>query len=84
MARFPFLLLLGLRGPAHGVLGLAGGVGMLAGIVLLYLGLSDWDLGYLVWSALCFGVWYGSIAARWGYDSMVLNRTPEGYSLHLF
>jgi hypothetical protein len=39
---------------------------------------------YFVVGIVGFVAWYGSMAIRWGYDSSVLRRVPEGESLHLF
>lgn len=84
MSRMPFLLLLGFRSPVHGLLGVAGRIGLIAGLVCGVLAMSGDGLMYLAIAVCGFAVWYASMALRWGYDTTVLRNVPEGENVHLF
>ena len=83
MSRMPFLLLLGLRAPVHGLVGFAGRIGLIVGLVCALLGLDGAGFDFLLAAAAGFVVWYLSTAIRWGYDTTVLRHVPEGESIHL-
>mgnify|MGYP006961463225 CR=1 FL=1 len=83
MSRVPFLLLLGLRAPVHGLVGFAGRIGLIVGLVCLILALDGSGFTYLLAAAAGFIVWWLSSAIRWSYDTTVLRHVPEGESIHL-
>lgn len=84
MNRTPFLLLLGFRSPVHSFLNIAGRVGLIAGLVCMILAMDGGGISYLAIAAGGFLVWYLSLSLRWGYDTAVLHRVPEGENIHLF
>lgn len=83
-SRMPLLLMLGCRDAVHGLFGVVGRLGMIALLVGVVMVLDGGGFVYFVVGAVGFAAWYGSRALRWGYDSSVLRRVPEGESLHLF
>ncbi len=83
MSRLPFLLLLGFRSPVHGLLHVAGRIGLIVGLVCAILAMDGGGINYLL-AAAGFIVWYLSVSARWNYDTTVLRHVPEGENIHLF
>jgi hypothetical protein len=83
MRRSPPLMMLALREPVHGILGLIGYLGMVSGLVCLALAVSGSGLPMVVSGVFSLGVWYGTVRLRWTYDSAVLRRTPPGEQLYL-
>jgi membrane-bound ClpP family serine protease len=83
MRRSSLLLMLALREPVHGILGLIGYAAMVVGLVCLTLALTGSGLPMVVSGLVGLGVWYGTIRLRWTYDTAVLRRTPPGEQLYL-
>ena len=83
MGHSGFLLFLALRGPVRFVLGLAAAVGLLGGLVLLVLTLSN---GGFVRGVVGFGllfVWWLAYCGRFEFDRAVLRRTPPDQTFYL-
>jgi hypothetical protein len=79
-----FVPLLAMRGPVSGLLDLVGGLSFLIGVLALTLALL-FGGGWLTVTGLAsLGLWYAAFWLRYKYDVMVLRRTPEEHSLHLF
>jgi hypothetical protein len=83
MRRSPLLLMLALREPVHGILGLIGYLAMLIGLTCITLALIGSGLPMVVSGLVGLAVWYGTVWLRWTYDSAVLRRTPPGEQLYL-
>lgn len=83
MGRLGFLALLALRGPVRLVLGLAGAVGLLGGLVILVLTLAHGGVLRGLLGATLVGVWFLAFWGRFEYDRAVVKRAPPDQAFHL-
>lgn len=83
MGRSGFLLFLALRGPVRFVLGLAAAVGLLGGLVLIVLTLSNGGFMRGLVGVGLLGVWWFAYCGRFEFDRAILRRTPPDQTFYM-